>query len=220
MKAQISNQIFIFESDDEIRATLEQILFCQPNIEEDVKLFSFTDKQGKTLLDAIKAKHSHLIVLYDPHAENALSSEELERLPGSDILQKPVRLGALLDRIVFHQKKIRDKEIPSLLRIGPYELDWKTSSLIRKKPQKNRHLADQNTLKLTEKETEILKLLFMSDEKTLSKEELLREVWQYAQNVETHTLETHIYRLRQKIEEDAAQPKILLTSEKGYTLKA
>ena len=73
-------------------------------------------------------------------------------------------------------------------------------------------------IRLTEKETNILKYLYRAGEKPVSREELLAEVWGYNAGVTTHTLETHVYRLRQKIETDPANAKLLLTEAGGYRL--
>ncbi len=83
------------------------------------------------------------------------------------------------------------------------------------------YYADENStpVKLTEKEVDILCLLAEKKGQIVSRERLLEKVWQYADNVETHTLETHIYRLRQKIENDPAQPAIILTGDSGYYLR-
>ena len=82
-------------------------------------------------------------------------------------------------------------------------------------------LADPDTdkqIRLTEKETAILKFLFRSGEKVVSRETLLNEVWGYNTGVTTHTLETHVYRLRQKIEIDPSSAKLLVTEPGGYRL--
>jgi DNA-binding response OmpR family regulator len=79
--------------------------------------------------------------------------------------------------------------------------------------------AAQRKVRLTDKETSILRYLYRSGEKPVGREELLREVWGYNSNVTTHTLETHIYRLRQKIEPDAQSPKLLITETGGYRLQ-
>lgn len=76
----------------------------------------------------------------------------------------------------------------------------------------------EDALRLTEKEVEILRFLHEARGETVTRDELLQKVWAYAKDVETHTLETHIYRLRQKIEADPAMPKILLTRENGYAV--
>jgi DNA-binding response OmpR family regulator len=74
-------------------------------------------------------------------------------------------------------------------------------------------------VRLTEKETNILKYLYRAGSKPVSREELLTEVWGYNAGVTTHTLETHVYRLRQKIEPDPAMAKILITEMGGYRLQ-
>jgi DNA-binding response OmpR family regulator len=74
-------------------------------------------------------------------------------------------------------------------------------------------------LRLTEKETAILRFLYRADQQVVSRETLLREVWGYNANVTTHTLETHIYRLRQKIERDPSSAQLLVTEAGGYKLQ-
>ena len=73
-------------------------------------------------------------------------------------------------------------------------------------------------LKLTEKETAILRYLYRAGQKVVGRDILLAEVWGYNSNVTTHTLETHIYRLRQKIETDPSNARILVTEPGGYKL--
>ena len=77
---------------------------------------------------------------------------------------------------------------------------------------------DQTKIRLTEKETSILKYLFRAGEQVVSRDILLHEVWGYNSGVTTHTLETHIYRLRQKIERDPSNAEILVTETGGYKL--
>ena len=73
-------------------------------------------------------------------------------------------------------------------------------------------------VRLTEKETAILKFLYRANGETVSRETLLTDVWGYNANVTTHTLETHVYRLRQKIEKNPGQAEILVTEPGGYRL--
>jgi DNA-binding response OmpR family regulator len=73
-------------------------------------------------------------------------------------------------------------------------------------------------IRLTDKETNILKYLYRAGGKVVSREELLTEVWGYNAGVTTHTLETHVYRLRQKIEPDPSA-RLLMTEAGGYRLK-
>jgi DNA-binding response OmpR family regulator len=73
-------------------------------------------------------------------------------------------------------------------------------------------------LRLTEKETAILRFLHRAGQQVVSRDTLLREVWGYNANVTTHTLETHIYRLRQKVERDPGTAQLLVTEAGGYKL--
>ena len=95
------------------------------------------------------------------------------------------------------------------LRFGPYTLDAAYSTLVD---------AGGQAITLTEKERDILLRLHREDGAPLDRKTLLDDVWGYADSVETHTLETHIYRLRRKIEADPAMPRWLVTEGQGYRL--
>jgi DNA-binding response OmpR family regulator len=73
-------------------------------------------------------------------------------------------------------------------------------------------------IRLTEKETAILKYLYRAGDRIVTRDVLLSEVWGYNSGVTTHTLETHIYRLRQKIERDPSHAELLITEAGGYKL--
>ena len=73
-------------------------------------------------------------------------------------------------------------------------------------------------VRLTEKEAAIIKYLYRAGDKVISRDTLLEEVWGYNSGVTTHTLETHVYRLRQKIERDPSKAEILVTESGGYKL--
>ena len=95
--------------------------------------------------------------------------------------------------------------------LGPYEFHPAMKLLVRE---------DERKIRLTEKETNILKYLYRAGGKSVPRDELLSEVWGYNAAVTTHTLETHVYRLRQKIEPDPANARLLLTETGGYRLHA
>jgi DNA-binding response OmpR family regulator len=88
---------------------------------------------------------------------------------------------------------------------------------LREKNLKN--LKTQKTQRLTEKEVQLLRFFHQNKGQDMAKDKLLKEIWGYHPDVETHTLETHIYRLRQKIEEDPNAPDILLNGKEGYLIK-
>jgi DNA-binding response OmpR family regulator len=126
----------------------------------------------------------------------------------NDYVTKPFRFAVLLARMRAHLRQ-HDTSDEALFRIGPYTFQPGTKTLINEKGSK---------LRLTEKETAILRFLYRAREEVITREVLLREVWGYNSNVTTHTLETHIYRLRQKIERDPAKAELLITDAGGYKL--
>lgn len=126
----------------------------------------------------------------------------------SDYVTKPFRFTVLLARIRA-QLRAHEQLEDMVLRIGPYEFRPAVRLLVDAKGRK---------LRLTDKEASILKYLYRAGEKPVSREELLAEVWGYNAGVTTHTLETHVYRLRQKIEPEPGQAKLLLTEAGGYRL--
>ena len=120
-------------------------------------------------------------------------------------LAKPFRLSALLARL---SAQLGQHGEDRAVAIGPYQF----------RPSAKLLTADgQRKIRLTEKETNILKFLHEAG-RTVPRETLLHEVWGYSPAVTTHTLETHIYRLRRKIEEDPGRAKILVTEDGGYRL--
>jgi DNA-binding response OmpR family regulator len=126
----------------------------------------------------------------------------------NDYVTKPFRFAVLLARIRA-QLRSHEQSEDAVFRIGPYEFRPAAKLLVD---------AKQKKVRLTEKETNILKYLYRAGDKPVSREELLAEVWGYNAGVTTHTLETHIYRLRQKIEPDAGGARLLMTEAGGYRL--
>ena len=127
----------------------------------------------------------------------------------NDYIAKPFRFAVLIARIHAHLRSHEQSE-EAVYRIGPYTFRPSAKVLLDPRGKK---------VRLTEKETNILKYLYRSGE-TVARETLLHEVWGYNPAVTTHTLETHIYRLRQKIEENPGQAQILVTESGGYRLVA
>jgi DNA-binding response OmpR family regulator len=127
----------------------------------------------------------------------------------NDYITKPFRLGVLLARI---RAQLRQHELTddATFGIGPYSFQPAAKLLIDP--------ATKKKVRLTEKETAILKYLYRAGDKVVGREVLLDEVWGYNAAVATHTLETHIYRLRQKIEKDPSNAQILVTEQGGYRL--
>jgi DNA-binding response OmpR family regulator len=127
----------------------------------------------------------------------------------NDYVTKPFRFAVLLARIRAHLRSHEQSE-DAVFHLGPYEFRPAAKLLLDARGKK---------IRLTEKETSILKYLYRAGGKAVPRDELLSEVWGYNAGVTTHTLETHVYRLRQKIEPDPASAKLLLTEAGGYRLK-
>jgi len=126
----------------------------------------------------------------------------------NDYVTKPFKFGVLLARIRAHLRSHEQSE-DAVFKIGPYTFRPSAKMLITEQERK---------IRLTEKETSILKFLYRSGEKVVGRDVLLHEVWGYNSGVTTHTLETHIYRLRQKIEPDPSNVALLVTESGGYKL--
>ncbi len=126
----------------------------------------------------------------------------------NDYVTKPFKFSVLLARIRAHLRSFEQSE-DAVFQLGPYTF----------RPSQ-KALEDDNSrrIRLTEKETNILKYLYRAGGASVSRDELLSDVWGYNSNVTTHTLETHIYRLRQKVEPDPSRASLLLTDAGGYRL--
>ncbi len=127
----------------------------------------------------------------------------------NDYIAKPFRPGELLAR-VRAQLRIFDNTEDAVFAVGPYSFRPAAKLLVE--------AARNRKVRLTDKESAILKFLYRAGGRAVARQTLLNEVWGYNSAVTTHTLETHIYRLRQKIEPEASRPTLLLTEAGGYRL--
>ena len=127
----------------------------------------------------------------------------------NDYITKPFRLGVLVARIRAQLRQHEQSE-DAVFTIGPYTFRPAAKLLI--------NVEGGGKVRLTEKETAILKYLYRTGPKVVARDTLLAEVWGYNAGVTTHTLETHIYRLRQKIESNPSEAVLLVTEPGGYRL--
>ena len=141
---------------------------------------------------------------HDSEADTVLGLEA----GANDYVTKPFKFAVLLARIRAHLRQHEASE-DAVFNIGPYTFRPSAKLLVTAKGSK---------LRLTEKETAILRYLYRAGQKVVTRDVLLQEVWGYNANVTTHTLETHIYRLRQKIESDPTHARLLVTEAGGYKL--
>ena len=128
----------------------------------------------------------------------------------NDYVSKPFKFPVLLARIRAQLRQHEQSE-DAVFTLGPYTFKPAAKMLIDENEKK---------IRLTEKETNILKFLYRAQDGVVARDVLLHEVWGYNAGVTTHTLETHIYRLRQKIEPDPGNARLLVTESGGYRLVA
>lgn len=223
-----SKNILIIDDDDMLRESLRE----QFSLHED---FNVADAATATLgLKAAKADHADLVLLdvnlpdmdgreackilrrngyKGPVIMLTAQSSESDTILGldsgaNDYVTKPFRFGVLLARIRAHLRQHEHSE-DAVFKVGPYTFKPSAKVLIRD---------DAKKVRLTEKETAIVKFLLRAGDQVISRDVLLHDVWGYNAGVTTHTLETHIYRLRQKIERDPSHAEILITEGGGYKL--
>jgi len=168
------------------------------------------------------SEQDSIILYFDPALEpyksliekafeaHALMARPCFEAGSTAVFRAPLRFGVLLD--YMRNPTVSGGGSGQKLTIGPYSLDCE-QGLLEPVPE-----AAGGAIRLTDKECAILRILHDAAGAVVTREQLLREVWDYADGVETHTAETHIYRLRQKIEADSAAPKIILTDGAGYRL--
>ena len=167
------------------------------------------DMDGRELCRRLRDKGVRVPILMltgaDSDADQVLGLDS----GADDYVTKPFRLSVLLARLRAHLRQSEHSD-DAVYAIGPYT--FRPSAKLLVDP------AARKKVRLTEKETAILKYLSRAGDRAIDRETLLGEVWGYQAGVTTHTLETHVYRLRQKIERDPANAAILVTEPGGYRL--
>lgn len=166
------------------------------------------DMDGRDAVKIIRANgYKGPVIMLTGHDTEADTIQGLEA-GANDYVAKPFRFAVLLARIRA-QLRSHEASEDAVLSIGTYTFRPATKLLVNDRGSK---------VRLTEKETSILRYLYRAGGKVIGRDELLQEVWGYNAEVTTHTLETHIYRLRQKIEKDPSNAALLVTEAGGYKL--
>lgn len=223
-----ARKILIVDDDDDLRESLREQLALYDEFEMEA---AATAGKG---LDTVKTGHFDLLIL-DVNLPDMDGRELCKQLRKSgfkspiimltgevsdadmilgldaganDYVSKPFKIAVLLARIRAQLRQHEQSE-DAVFTIGPFTFKPAAKQLVDEKGSK---------IRLTEKESSILKYLYRADAKVVSRETLLHEVWGYNAGVTTHTLETHIYRLRQKIEKDPSAAVLLVTEAGGYKL--
>ena len=164
---------------------------------------ALADMAGRELVRRLRAEGEHCPVIL-----LVLPGEPDGSVEGAEPLLKPFRIGTLLTLL---RNRLREAgHDQQSYTIGPYSFRLAAKLLL--------DAATGRTVRLTEKEAAILDFLRRAGPTVISRDALLGEVWGYQAGVDTHTLETHIYRLRRKIEADPANARLLVTESGGYRL--
>ncbi len=142
---------------------------------------------------------------HDTDADTILGLES----GANDYVTKPFKFAVLLARIRAQLRQHEQSE-DAVFTIGQYTFQPSQKILVEEE--------NGDKIRLTEKETAILKYLYRAEKQVITRDILLEEVWGYNSGVTTHTLETHIYRLRQKIERNPSNAQLLVTESGGYKL--
>lgn len=160
--------------------------------------------------DTDKLRELHKQQLQVPTILLLSSGADAGGAEASNIVYKPLVLNNFFN-LLQAGINIYENSSDGYLNFNQYELRPSKKEIL--------NLRNNEIIKLTEKEVAIIKYLYKAKDKIVSKNELLQEVWGYSPDVTTHTIETHIYRLRQKVEHEDAAAQIILTSDGGYQLK-
>lgn len=133
--------------------------------------------------------------------------------PNFIFLRKPIKIALLLEKLGSLVREMDKKRLDSSTEkwwIGPFVFERSTRQL--------KHISQENPVFLTEKETELLNFLLNCPEGRAKRSEILENIWNYAPEIATRTLESHVYTLRKKMELDLRKPQYLLTEQGGYRL--
>jgi DNA-binding response OmpR family regulator len=149
-----------------------------------------------------------MLTAADSDAETILGLES----GANDYVTKPFRINVLLARLRAHLGQ-HERSEDAVMSIGPYEFHPAARMLMAKGDKKKKKV------RLTDKETSILKYLYRAGDRPVARDVLLDEVWGYNAGAITHTIETHIYRLRIKLEKDPSNPELLVTDQNCYWLR-
>lgn len=227
--AQLKNLLLVDDDEDLREALAEQLIMT-----EDFEVFEAAN--GSEAMERVKASHFDLIILdvglpdtdgrelcrlmrkqgtkapvlmltgHDSDADTILGLDA----GANDYVTKPFKFPVLLARVRAQLRQHEQSE-DAVFALGPYTFKPAMKTLVTE---------DERKIRLTEKETNILKYLYRAPEGVVPRDVLLHEVWGYNAGVTTHTLETHIYRLRQKIEPEPSNARLLVTESGGYRLNA
>lgn len=182
---------------------IETILDGEPDV---ILVESENQKQVQQFIAKKLSKIEIVIPIFFVVSDNRAYGDENETK--FDIFSKPIYFPTFLKSLKREVREFagkRNKEVT----IGPYFFNYLLKTMV---------LKNNKEIRLTEMEAKILNFLYNSDGNLIKRDILLKEVWGYNSEVMTHTLETHIYRLRKKIETDSVSRNLLISESGGYRL--
>jgi DNA-binding response OmpR family regulator len=227
-----SRPILIVEDDAALRATLaEQLAHAGEFIAEEAETaaeaeakladadarfdailldIGLPDADGREFCAKLRRDGRRMPVIMLTGANDELDVVRGLESGANDYIAKPFGVAELLARMRA-QLRTFDNSDDAVIAVGPYAFRPSAKLMLR--------VGTRDKIRLTDKESAIVKFLYRAGGRSVPRNVLLNEVWGYNSAVTTHTLETHIYRLRQKIEATPSQPKLLLTDAQGYRLE-
>ncbi|MBF0130139.1 MAG: response regulator transcription factor [Alphaproteobacteria bacterium] len=226
----MDERILLVDGDAQLRQILSEQLLRQEDFREVVEAASGAEavEKGKAgpfhaiLIDAVlpdmgggeaagrlREAGIHVPVILLATQDNESAAIAAVSAGANDYVIRPFRLSVLLARIRAHLRQ-HERDVGSALSIAHYRFQPNAKTLTD----------GERKIRLTEKEVAILVHLLKAGDAVVSRDRLLHEVWGYGDEISTHTLETHIYRLRRKLEENPSDAKILITEPGGYRLRA
>jgi DNA-binding response OmpR family regulator len=226
----MKKKILLFEPDEFLRNTLLEQISLNRNFDA-IKVSSFADVQrqlNKSSFDLvimgtdreayclssieqlIKEAQIKSVVLFMIEVKKSGVSPFEQSKEKHYFIEKPFRIQHLNKKISTILAKISNSN-EITYKIGPFTF-FPLKKVIM--------LDDKTRIELTEKEVDILKCLISSGEEAVDRDKLLKQVWNYSSDVTTHTLETHIYRLRQKLEIDASIPRLIISKGGSFTIRS
>lgn len=170
---------------------------------------SLPDMDGRDVVRLLRRKGVQVPVIMVTALEGDADAILALDAGANDVVVKPFSLGVLIARLRAHMRQHELSE-DAAFTIGPYTFRPAEKTL--------RHNARKAELALSDKECAILKFLYRAGDRSVSCDTLYSEIWDYSTSLITHTLQTHIYRLRQKIEENPSRPVLLVSEAGGYRL--
>ena len=175
--------------------------------DDDKTIFDVAVLDGQSFLPPFREKHNKVPALILVPSDSEVQTENNL----NTFYFKPVVLSVLLNKIQT-ANNVFENSVEGYLTFGDYELHPADKEIL--------NIKTGNLTKLTEREVNIIQYLYKARDNVVSKTDLLQNVWEYSAEVTTHTIETHIYRLRKKVEQTEQDTPLIGAEDGGYKLNS